>query len=257
MATRTAQLLIAEKCTEPTIESSYVKLLGFQALVESNVSTRRSGIRPNSFVDTIGYNNEFYYKLEQMSRNGTFGFEVGLGIIVDIDGSPHLQRMMPLIHQYSQSVYSYNHDLMMFDPVPDEFFAVKSFTSSDWRHYFLQDNCLLSSHNIDQPYSFRIDKDSLVGRDGLDNLDSLPMNQLYKNSHFSYSVKKCITDHARQLVLRTSQVDVKKVKTSQVLFKPSLKALEQIGTVYYNKDLGKLQVYDGDNWRTISYENTE
>ena len=84
----------------------------------------------------------------------------------------------------------------------------------------------------------------------------MPLKNLHNNTNFSYSVMRSLVKESKQIVLRSSQLDVKKVKTSQVLLKPSNKAVEQTGTIFYNSDLGKIQVYDGTSWRNLVYEDT-
>lgn len=244
-----------------------VKLLGVEALSECSdrelarlAKSGKLNRNINCFSTQLEVGDEFYYAIEARKLNATFATEIGLGYLVKEGDDYYVNRMLPMFYIDDDGV---KHDavaqLSMFYEFAGKegfYFVITNYTPSNVKEFFFRDSCLMTSHAPFIPTALCVEKDCIVGRDGLNQLDNMPLKNLHNNTNFSYSVMQSLVKESKQIVLRSSQLDVKKLKTSQVLLKPSNKAVEQTGTIFYNSDLGKIQVYDGTSWRNLVYEDT-
>ena len=94
------------------------------------------------------------------------------------------------------------------------------------------------------PLMVYVDDNSLLGRFD-DDIQSISMSDLNDNT------LKHIQKYTKQLILKSSRLDVKKIKTNQLTLDPHKKPDAKRGTLFYNDDVDALQYFDGEKWRTI------
>ena len=265
MTYRTPTRQLIEAC-EIVKDTNKLKLLGCEALCncgnrEISILARKKHINceRNSFSKQLEVGDEFHYLIEVQKNGSTKSAEMGLGYLSKEGDNFYVNRMLPLAHvDESGQFIDATGTLNTFIDAEGEGldYILTNYTPSNVKEFFFRDSSLMTAHAPFIPHSINIEKDSIVGRDGLKQLDNMPLKDLHNNTNFSYSVIQSLVKEAKQLVLKTSQIDVKKLKTGQLLLKPSTKAVQQEGAIYYNSQDKKIQVYDGEKWRNLSYEDT-
>lgn len=262
MAFKTIPKLVIEKAEE-IIGTNKLKLIGTEALIGTNtiisdsIESGQLSSENSSFKSCYGCGCEFFYKIDQIKNGYTHRCEVGRGYIEIENDEVYLIRMMPTVHMDEyKNVSDPVGTLMEFPIEPDSHIIVSNYISNNPQEILYEDNCVLTSTAPHIMHPMYMTRNTILGRVGNSKLQPLKMKNLWTIEPFSESVVKSLISYSKQLVLKSTQLDIKKIKTTQILFQPSQKAVEKRGSVYFNEDMGKLQVFDGQVWKTISYEDT-
>ena len=132
-----------------------------------------------------------------------------------------------------------------FSDTPNTHILVTTYTPTHFGQFFVQKNTMFATST--EPYiplMVYVDDNSLLGRFD-DDIQSISMSDLNDNT------LKHIQKYTKQLILKSSRLDVKKIKTNQLTLDPHQKPEAKRGTLFYNDDVDALQYFDGEKWRTI------
>jgi hypothetical protein len=253
---------VIEKCA-PIYGTNKVKLFGTEALADADIVISES-IRSNqigshncSFSVCYGCGCEFLYKIDQLQGGKTLRAEVGRGYIEKDGDAYYLIRLNPYyIIDPLQNVTDSFGLLIDFPQEENSVILVTNYISSNPQELLFEDGCVLTSIAPHVLHPVHLTKDTILGRTDFGSLKALKLSNLWNIEAFTESVIKSILSYAKQLVFKTTQIDVKKLKATQITLKPSGKAVEQAGTIFLDEESGKLKIYDGSAWRTFAYEET-
>jgi hypothetical protein len=264
MGLKTVTRLVIEK-GEQVFGTNKIKLLGTEALLGTDTILTDS-IKSNQinnknccFSVCYGCGCEFLYKVDQLQNGKTITGEIGRGYIEhdQQSGDHFLVRMHPFyVLDETQNIVDPAGTILNFAPLENSHLVISNYISNNPQEILCEDGCVLTSIAPHVMHPVQLTKDTILGRVGFGNVKALKISDLFKIESFSESVIKSVVSYAKQIVFKTTQIDVKKLKTTQLLFRPSQKALEQAGTMFLDEESGKLKIYDGTSWRTIRYEDT-
>jgi hypothetical protein len=262
MGIKTLPKLVIEK-GEPVFGTNRVKLIGTEALADADIifsesiKSNKIGSYNCSFSVCYGCGCEFLYKIDQLKDGKTLRGEVGRGYIEKDNDEYFLIRLNPFyILDEHQNVTEPLGRILDFPPEENSFILVSNYISNNPQELLLEDGCVLTSIAPHVLHPVQLTKDTILGRTDFGSVKALKLSNLWNIEAFAESVVKSMLSYAKQLVFKTTQLEVKKLKTSQIILRPSAKAVEQAGTVFLDEDSGKLKIYDGSSWRTFVYEDT-
>jgi hypothetical protein len=264
MGLKTVTKLVIEK-GEQVFGTNKIKLIGAEALIDADTvlsdSIKSKQVTNNKccFSACYGCGCEFLYRIDQIQGGKTLTGEIGRGYIEhDQDSDQHfLVRMQPFyVLDETQNIIDPAGTILDFLPLENSHLVVSNYISNNPQEILCEDGCVLTSIAPHVMHPVQLTKDTILGRIGFDGVKALKLSQLWNIESFTESVVKSLLSYAKQLVFKTTQIDVKKLKTTQIIFRPSKKATEQAGTMYLDEESGTLKIYNGASWRTLKYEDT-
>lgn len=264
MGLKTVTKLVIEK-GEQVSGTNKIKLLGTEALIDADtvlsdgIKSKRITNEKCCFSACYGCGCEFLYKVDLIQSGKTIMGEIGHGYVEhDHENNEHfLVRMNPFyVLDETQNISDPAGTILEFPQLENSHLVVSNYVSNNPQEILCEDGCVLTSIAPHVMHPVQLTKDTLLGRIGFDSVKALKFSQLWSVESFAESVVKALVSYAKQLVFKTTQIDVKKLKTTQIVFKPSKKAIEQLGTIYLDEDSGSLKIYDGTSWRTLKYEDS-
>lgn len=264
MGIKTVTSLVIEK-GEQVFGTNKIKLIGTEALVDADtiltdgIKSQQITNKRCGFSGCYGCGCEFLYRIDQLQEGKTISGEIGRGYIEhDHENDQYfLVRMNPFYTlDDTQNVSDPAGTILDFKPLPNTHLVISNYISNIPQEILCEDSCVLTSIAPHIMHPVQLTKDTILARIGFSGIKALKLSDLWKTEAFTESVVKSLVSYAKQLVFKTTQIDVRKLKTTQLLFRPSQKALEQTGTMFLDEESGKLKIYDGTSWRTIRYEDT-
>ena len=230
--------------------SNDIKLSGIEKLKEIDPIVREScdnGLiceHNNTFKSVIGEDNDFYY-LAQLVEDGrgVILSEVGIGRVKD----GILNRNIPIFTVDSKSAITYsNKPKSFFHNSKGKYIVVTNYSPKNFEQLLFQRNSVIATSNEPlSPIVVKLESDTVLGRFGESEISAISIESI------SDKAKSYITDYTKQLILKSSQINVRKVKTKQLLLEPHDKPDEKTGTLYYNKTDDVLTFFNGKEWRVL------
>ena len=234
-------------------ETYDIKLQGTSALALINEQTKQAAksnlldLTQSHFKDNFDADDGFFYTVSLLDdKYNTKLYEVGIGYLKD-DGTT-LHRAKPL---YFATEDGKVHPI---GSGPTEFFVdtdachivVSNYIPSNLVELLVQPNSVIATSNAEfVPLMVHMDKNSLLGRLD-DDIENISIDDVSQKS------LELIKSHTKQLILKSSRLDVKKIKTNQITLDPHNKPDAKRGTLFYNDKINALQFFDGEVWRTLS-----
>lgn len=232
-----------------------IELLGTESLLELpefKISVGNGDIssQKNSFLSVYGTDCKFFYSVEV--KSDSIGFiERGLGYVEQNEGKFFLKRNRPFYYIENGNA------LPLTKPRPiaaDDNLVViaASYAPTTYMELLTDANALITSTSPHLPTSVVVDNNSLLGRlDG--DIESLKISDIVNEGRISELALNAIKQHTKNLILKSSKVDVKRLTTNDLQLHPQKSAPERKGVLYYDESDNNLKYYDGQVWRILSY----
>lgn len=232
-----------------------MELLGTEALSELPefkiaISNGDVSSAKNSFLSVYGTDCKFFYSIEV--KSDSIGFiERGLGYVEQHDGKFFLKRNRPFYYIENGNAVS------LTKPRPiaadDSIFVIAaSYAPTTYIELLTDANALITSTSPHMPTSVVVDNHSLLGRlDG--DIESLKISDIVNEGNISEIALNAIKQHTKNLILKSSKVDVKRLTTNDLQLNPQKSAPERKGVLYYDQEEDALKYYDGTKWRVIAW----
>tara|TARA_B100001778_G_C18556983_1_gene615851 strand:+ start:402 stop:1175 length:774 start_codon:yes stop_codon:yes gene_type:complete len=210
------------------------------AVNEGFVDLEKSCFKDN-YVD-----EQLFYCIDRISNADSSSVLCEIGIGTVIDKGQTLKRINPMFYvEDEETVPSNNKFREFFSDTPNTHILVTTYTPTHFGQFFVQKNTMFATST--EPYiplMVSVDDNSLIGRFD-DDIQSISFNDLH-NDTITH-----IQKYTKQLILKSSRLDVKKIKTNQLTLDPHKKPDAKRGTLFYNDNVDALQYFDGKVWRTI------
>lgn len=174
--------------------------------------------------------------------------EVGLGIFKRKGNKCYIQRENALYYIDESKNIIPSDRLLNFpcDPHNDEQLILSCYTPKTIQEVLYLPNTIVTCETPHLPTSVELDKNSLLGRLN-DNIESIDIASIFTPNN----VLKVVTQCTRMLKFMCSMIDVKKLRTPHIEFKPVKSPKAKEGSCYYDKDDKALKYYNGTEWVTL------
>ena len=257
MKLKITQNPVIEKAN-PLPDTFDLHLLGTEALYEyaPDMEFNKDAFNSNncSFYNNFGTSNRFYYRIEKLRNNTVEDLEFGIGCLIKENDIIFLRRLQPFIHQYQN-----NPPQQCFEPCynfrycsPGEYIVAKAHVPSTPGELLIDPYSIIASQSIGLPSVVNMKNNSLLARTD-EGIVSLKTSDLSSLEGFSESTKTALCDYTKQLILSTTQLYAKKLKTEQLQFSPCNISNAKEGTLIYNKEDKTLCYYTGEKWRVLDW----
>ena len=245
MQLKTSPILAIESAT--ALDNYRLALHGNKNVVGSldGVSVTATGDN-NGFMSVFGLNCQFFYDIVKCRDGKSEEQEIGIAHLEQEDDNIFLcrDRAFYYIDQNNVSTLQSPSTITCNE---SQTLLVTSYAPQSMHELLTTDSSVIVSNIAHLPSAVSLDKNSFLGRlDG--QIRPLPLIESIINSVCSYT---------KQLILKTSKLDVKKVKSNQLCINPSKKAEERKGNIYYDQQDDKLKYFDGSRWRSFLFEEDE
>ena len=200
-----------------------LKLLGTEALYKSFPELEAStsyNSKDHSFLSNYGFDSRFFYKIERYQRDNVVAFEIGVGHLTNHDNNIILRRSQPLYFQYRDEPIRSALDCNTYSFICKEgdTLLVTTHIPTTLVECFTDENMVIVSKDRHVPHPVYLNKHSVLGRVGEEDIDSV---NIYDLPSVAQSVE-CIQD-------------APKVK----------------GLIVYDEEWDILKYYNGNEWREI------
>lgn len=224
-----------------SIANSYdLKLLGCPDNYQNSV---------NSFLSVFGENVKFFYKAIKLNKGSITKYEVGLAILEN----GYLKRIRPLYHGIGTDVSVSFNGPHYFVAQENETLVITSHFPSNHNELLCDDNSIITSIAPHVPHPVHIPNNSFLGRLD-DNVQSIPFSELFSHPELIASILEVITTYSKQLSLRTSKLDAKRLCTDSLQLNINTNPIDKKGSLSFDgKDL---KFFDGDVWKILELRDT-
>lgn len=240
---------LGKHCSDNTIE-----LLGIEPLKQVNKPLYYAVCNGdincnNTFKSTFGPDVLFFYSIEQTKDNIVTKFERGIGYYFEKDNIQYIKRHIPIaMGNNSQDSTICTGSCAHFDCSDCEHLVVYSTVPTSYAECLIHANSIITSVSPFRPHSFVLENNSVVGRlDG--NVQSLSL----ENKGFIESLISSISKFTKQIVLKASKLDIKKLACYTLHLNKTSKSSSKAGDIIYDEADDNLKYYDGTNWRILSW----
>ncbi len=236
-----------------------LELKGLKALSEFNKSislSLNSTIDIDTSFQTIfGHDCSFFYNIEQIGNNNKVIIsEYGIGHIESLDNKTILKRHLPIYLNSNNKITQCNNGPYHFKCDSPEYLVAHSVLPSSYLELLANSNCVIASSEPFCPNPVAIDNFSFLGRLN-NNVQSIPFSELFSNPELIAAILQVITTYSKQLSLRTSKLDAKRLCTDSLQLNSNDKILDKKGTLGFDgKDL---KFYDGEVWRILEWRSCQ
>tara|TARA_R100000278_G_C5460342_1_gene160636 strand:- start:539 stop:1279 length:741 start_codon:yes stop_codon:yes gene_type:complete len=176
--------------------------------------------------------------------------EVGLGVFKIEDDKHYIERQRCLYVIDEDNKLSDGDNLLSFhcDTKYDEKLIISSHAPVNSREALCHDNSVLHSKNSPHTLSCTtLNKNSLLGRLD-DDIEAIDISSLFTPNN----ILKVVTQFTRMLKFMSSIIDVKRLRTPQIEFKPTKCPTAKEGVCYFDKEDKVLKYYNGTEWVNLS-----
>lgn len=228
-----------------------IELLGSSPLYSVNnlfkqaVDSKQVALDDCLFSNHYNADEKFLYIVQSSDNSGNIALsEVGMGqLSTDLK---FLKRINPFyIIKGGKHIPSINGPIEFLEKSSNSHLIVRNYYPSNLAELFVQDYSIIASNDQEfLPVPVQIEPHSLLGRDDKE-IKSISLDSILD------STRESIQSYTKQLILKSSQIDVRKVKTKQLLLEPHDKPDEKTGTLYYNKTDDLLTFFNGKEWRVL------
>jgi len=220
-------------------------LLQHNSLIKSECDSGNLCPEKNTFNHIFGQSKDFFYLVQLIDKNkGPILTEVGVGNII----GDKLNREYPLFYSSSkipQTITTNKQNFYYSDE--NKYIILTNYNPSTLNELSVQTNSIIAtSEHPSIPTAIKLEENSLVARKdgpiGCYSLDSI-----------SEDARNYICSYTKQLILKSSQMNVRKVKTKQLVLDPInfSSADAKNGTIFHDKDHNGLVFYDGKKWHKV------
>lgn len=245
--------LILEKAN-PVPDTFDLHLVGIEALYPLFPDIERNKDEINSFYQTYGTGHRFYYRLEKYCHNKIEDVEIGIGCLIKDNDIIFLRRLQPFIFQHSggppESCLNPVYNFRVCQG--DDYIIARSHIPTTPPELLVDPHSLIVSQELGFPTTIAVKPHSIIARTD-SNILSLKVSDLNSLDGFSTATKEAICEYTKQLVLNTSQIYVKKIKTEQLQLMSTNMSTAKKGTLIYNDAEESLLFFNGDKWRKLVF----
>lgn len=238
--------------------SADIELLGCQPLKQVSFPLKcavenKDITCDHSFKNVFGSGVAFFYTLEQVRNEKVIRFERGIGSYYEKDNKSFLKRDLPIAKGSSnQDMVLCHGGCSTFDCSDCDHIVAYSSYPQTYAECLPHKNSIITSIAPFVPASLVVEEDSLLGRlDG--DLTSIPLC----SQSFLERIIELISSFTKQIILKTSKLDVKKIATNTIQLNPHNKAAPKKGCIIYDNDDDNIKYYDGSNWRTLTWQKDD
>jgi hypothetical protein len=249
-----------KKSKSLTIESgtqcnkkSDIKLCGLANLSNVNRSIssaiQSGSINEDSLLSkSYDIGERFFYVAQKVKDNITIISERGIGYLYnDNDGCTYLKRETHICF------YTENNPNPSISKAPIDLYnddggiiVISSTIPPTYVEALYTDNCVMASSDPFTPLPVVLNEYSLLGRLN-DGIESLSLN----NKDFLEILVNAICSFTKQLILKTSKLDVKRLSTPILQLIPSNNPQVKRGSLVYDDNTNTLKYYDGEKWQEL------
>jgi hypothetical protein len=213
-----------------------------------------------SLVSTFGYDCQFFYFATKTTLDNQLLIqEYGIGYLYSEDNKVFLKRNLPLFYSTPSLPSPARCDNGPIDVMVDNSnskLTVLCTSPLSYLENYYTDHCVLASSHPFTPQPVVVETNSLLGRLE-NNVDSLSFKKLCENKEFISEVMLLISKYSKQLSLKTSKLDIKKLSSNILNLNKSSKHNAKTGDIIYDEADSNIKYYDGSNWRTLLYKDDE
>jgi hypothetical protein len=206
----------------------------------------------HTFKNVFGFDCKFFYTIEQMNNGEVVRYERGLGNLYEHNDKVYLKRNPMIGGKNSRDLYYDKTVCTQFQCDDCSHIVVTSSYPPTYIECLTDKNSIITSIESFIPHSFIVEENSIVGR-----LDGDVESISFKNKAFIDLISDALCKYTKQLVLKTSKLDVKKISTPVLQINPSTSPPAKDGCIYYDEVEKSLKFYDGSKWRTLVFKDDE
>lgn len=218
-------------------------LPSLKAAVEAN------GINDSCrFVEVFGLDTNFFYIIESVHDNKVCGYERGIGCIYLKNDKYFLNRKRIFVYGNNSVECAVSRD-----NVPKSFACncntyIYSTIPPTYLESLAVDNSVLCSSMSSLPHPVGMVEDSLLARMS-DKIESIS----FKDDRLVSKIINIIATFGKQLKLKTTKLSLKRVEPEVIDMVPTSNIKAKRGSLYYDESDNKLKLYDGEQWKVISF----
>jgi hypothetical protein len=202
----------------------------------------------NSFSSVFGENVKFFYKAILLKKDSILKYEIGLAVLEN----GILKRIRPLYHGINTDVsISYNGP-QYFVAQNDESLIVTSHFPSNHNELLCEDNSVITSIAPHISHPVHLPNHSFLGRLD-DNVQSIPFSELFNHPELIAAILEVITTYSKQLSLRTSKLDAKRLCTDSLQLNANSNPIDKKGSLSF--DGKNLKFFDGTVWKILEWRD--
>jgi hypothetical protein len=220
-------------------------------LIESAVNNHAICCDKNKLSCVFGEDVDFFYLVQLMDKNkGEVLSEVGIGNI----RNNILNREFPLFYESKKTgriMSSRPRNFYYSDET--KYIAVSNYIPKTINELLLQTNSVITSSSSPSiPNLIKMEPNTFLARtDGEIAAHSFDA--------MSEQTRGYICNYTKQLILKSSQLNVKKIKTKQLVLEPTKQksADAKKGTIIYDDENDNLLFYDGKKWKIFMWQDSK
>jgi len=233
-------------------------LLGPEELVKYDLSFAESvsngeiDISKSKFRDHYEEGEYFYYCVQRI--NGDDGIdltEIGVGTL--ITGGLELKRVRPMytVDKSGKISPSYNGPYEFFKAEDTKYIVIKNHLPTNLSELLIQENSVLCSSDQEfVPVAVQLSNNTVLGRMS-EGIEAISIEMLR-----DMTIER-IKEYTKQLILKSSQLDIKKIKTQQLILKPHSSPDAKAGTLFFDEIHKELKMFTGEEWKTVAWKTEE
>lgn len=237
--------------------NSDLELAGLKSLSDFNksiaISLSNNSIN-NSFETIFGYDCCFFYNIEKIHDNKVLSSEYGIGNIEKINNTIFLKRNRPIYFSYNNKITQCCNGPHHFNCNDSEYLIAHSVVPASYIELLANSNCIIGSSAPFCPSPIPINNNSFLGRLD-DNMKSIPFSELFTHPELISAILEVITTYTKQLSLKTSKLDAKRLCSDSLQLNANDKILDKKGTLGF--DGKNLKFYDGEVWRILEWRTVK
>jgi len=228
-----------------------IELLGSSPLYSANnlfkqaVDSKQINLDECLFSQYYDNDDKFLYLIQRSDSNGNVSLsEVGMGKLSS--DLKFINRINPFyIIKDGKYIPSLNGPVEFLEKSYNSHLIVRNYYPANLAELFVQDYSIIASNDQEfLPVPVQIEPNSLLGR-AEEEIKSISLDSILE------STRESIQSYTKQLILKSSQINVRKVKTKQLLLEPHNKPDEKAGTLYYNQEDDSLSFFNGKEWKEV------
>lgn len=240
-----------------------LELIGIENLSNCDIfkdSIRSGDINLDSTLrHLVGLNNNFFYSVECISNNNrcsvTNGctYERGIGYLYEQNNSLFLKRLLPIVNQYADNITQQNAK----EPRPfkccesDSTVIVTCIVPPTYLEALaVPHSFIMSGYYPFIPTPVQVQENSFLGR-----LKESIQNIAFDSFDFVNFVVNALCKFKTQIKLKTSKLTVNRIETNLIDIKATTDQKAVKGSLCYDELTNKLKFYNGNDWKTVVFED--
>lgn len=232
-----------------------LELIGFESLVnvsKSLANAIKAGlINENySFSRVFGYEKNFYYIIECVSKEKVTNYERGIGYVYQKDGKTFLKRIIPIVNGKNavNCISSSSCGLLSFDCCKDDCVVLYSAIPHSFIESLPMDNSVICCLSQFLPQPVQVQEHSILGR-----LEDTIQSISLEDQSFIEKIINSISKYTKQIKLKVSKLSLKRTECEIIDLIPTNNIKAKKGSLYYDESDNNLKLYDGESWKVIAF----